>query len=130
MNGMEPFAGDFENYAYKILIKDPIKKDTIDALYNKITVLYGSEEKYVNQRIKEHVLFSEYDKLLSRYKNAQYLKTRVSKALCRIVLLKLFIHQWKKNFLHTYYSPDNGKGFLKGKKSWEESINQYSVKML
>lgn len=139
MNGMEPFAGDFETYAYKILIRNPVKKETIDGLYEKMVnemnylygppnkgliALSGSEEKYINQRIKHHILFSEYNILLSRYKNAQYLKNRVSKALCRVVLLKLFIHLWKTEFLHTYYSPDGGKGFLKSKKDWYDAIEK------
>lgn len=138
MNGMEPFAGDFELYAYKILIKEPVKKETIDALYNKMVkdindlygepnkgliLLFGSEEKYIYNRIKHHILFSEYDRLVSRYKNAQYLRGRVSKGLCRVVLLKLFIHKWKNQFLHMYYSPDGGKGFLKSKKEWYHVIS-------
>lgn len=134
---MEPFAGDFENYAYKILIKEPVKKEQIDSLYKKmiddinglygkpnslIVKLYGSEEQFNYQRIKNHTLFSEYDKLQSRYKNALYLKNRVQQGFYRIVAFKIFIHEWILDFLHNYYKPE-GKGYLKGKKSWEDKLN-------
>jgi len=134
---MDPYYGDFENYAYKILIKNHVKKEDIDKLYNKmvkdmdelwgspilyIAMSYGSVEKYNLYRIKKHVLFSEYDTLITRFNNAQYLRKRTSTCLIRVVLLKIFFVKWRELFLKEYYSPDRGLGFLNGKKSWENSM--------
>lgn len=139
---MEPFAGDFENYAYKILIKNPVKKEDVDTLYNKmvkdidelwgspipsIAMLYGSEEAYNLFRIKNHTLFGEYDKLKARLNNAEYLKKRVSTCIVRTVLLKIFFVKWRELFLKEYYSPDRGLGFLNGKKTWETSMKHNTI---
>jgi hypothetical protein len=136
---MEMVSGDFENYAYKILIKNPVKKEDVDKLYNtmikdmndlwgtpihSIAMLYGSEEEYNLYRIKPHILFSEYDKLKSRLNNAEHLKKRVSTFLIRVVSLKIFFVKWRKLFLRDYYSPDGGLGFLNGKKSWNKSLKE------
>ena len=134
---METVSGDFENYAYKILIKNPVKKEDVDKLYNtmikdmndlwgspihSIVMLYGSEEEYNLYRIKYHILFDEYDKLKARLNNAEHLKKRVSTFLIRVVLLKIFFIKWREIFLKEYYNPDRGLGFLNGKKSWENSM--------